>query len=159
MRKLWTWISLLQLARLGVMKEGKDVTIVGYLKALKPAIKAAQELEKQGISCEVINLRTIRPLDREGIIKSVKKTKHLVTVEEGFPQCGIGAEICALMMECINFGLLIILLASAFDFLDAPVERITAQDIPLPYSYLCEERAVPQVENVINAVKKTLNKK
>jgi len=76
---------LAPIGKLRVMKEGKDVTIVGYAKVLRTVMKAAAELEKEGISCEVLNLRTIRPLDREGIIKSVKKTKHLVTCEEGWP--------------------------------------------------------------------------
>ena len=67
------------------MKEGKDITILGYSRTVKTSLKAAEELEKEGISCEVINLRSIRPLDREGIIKSVKKTRHLITVEEGYP--------------------------------------------------------------------------
>lgn len=76
---------LAPIGKLRVMKEGKDVTIVGYAKVLRTVMKAAELLEKEGISCEVLNLRTIRPLDREGIIKSVKKTKHLVTCEEGWP--------------------------------------------------------------------------
>lgn len=82
-----------------IMREGSDVTIVAFSKMVQYSLDAAKEMEKEGVSCEVINLRTLRPLDRETIIGSVKKTGRLVAVEEGWPQCGITAEICALMME------------------------------------------------------------
>jgi len=128
-----------------IMREGKHVTIVSFSRAVKKCLEAAKILSEQGISVEVINLRTIRPLDRETIIKSVKKTSRIVTVEEGFPQCGIGAEIAAILME-----------TSAFDYLDAPLERISGLDIPLPYAPNLEAMCLPQVENIVNAVKKTL---
>jgi pyruvate dehydrogenase E1 component beta subunit len=93
------------------------------------ALDVAEQLEKDhGISCEVINLRTIRPLDREAIIKSVKKTNRLVSVEEGWPQHGVGAEIAGLMME-----------SEAFDYLDAPMERVCGADVPMPYSFSIEQ--------------------
>ena len=95
---------------------------------------------------KVINLRTLRPLDEEAIVASVIKTHHLVTIEGGWPQCGIGAEICARIME-----------SPAFDYLDAPVTRITGADVPMPYSACLENEALPQVSNVIRAVKKALN--
>lgn len=93
-------------------------------------------------------IRTIRPLDRETIINSVKKTSRLVTVEEGFPQCGIGAEIAASIME-----------SDAFDYLDAPVERVTGADVPMPYSIPLEKAALPQLEDITAAVKRTLARK
>lgn len=92
------------------MREGKHVTLVGYSRNVKYSLQAAEELAKEGISCEVINLRTIKPMDREAIIKSVKKTNRLVTVEDGFPTCGVGAEIAACIHE-----------TDAFFHLDAPI--------------------------------------
>lgn len=86
-------------------------------------------------------MRSLRPLDRNTIIKSVKKTSRLVSVEEGWPQCGIGAEICGLIME-----------SEAFDYIDAPVERVTGVDVPMPYSISIEQKAIPQVENIVNSV-------
>lgn len=134
---------LIPIGKCKIMKPGKDVTITAFSKNVKFAVAAAEILEKEGISAEVINLRTIRPLDRDGIINSVKKTNRLVSVEEGWPQCGLGAELCALMME-----------SSAFDFLDAPVERITGRDIPMPYALNLETKTIPQTENIVNAVRK-----
>lgn len=93
-----------------------------------------------GISAEVINLRTLRPLDRDCIIGSIKKTNRIVTVEEGWPQCGIGAEIAGVIME-----------SEAFDFLDAPMERVAGADVPMPYSISIERLAVPQVENIVSS--------
>jgi len=107
-----------------------------------------KKLADEGISVEVINLRTLRPLDRETIINSVKKTHRVVTVEEGWPQCGIGAEIAAIIME-----------TDAFDYLDAPVERITGADVPMPYAINLEKAAVPQQDDIIAAVKRAVNKK
>jgi pyruvate dehydrogenase E1 component beta subunit len=91
--------------------------------------------------------RTLRPLDRDAIIASVKKTNRVVTVEEGWPQCGIGSEIAAIIME-----------SEAFDYLDAPVERITGADVPMPYAIPLEKLALPQADDIITAVKRTLNK-
>ena len=92
--------------------------------------------------------RSIRPLDREAIVKSVKKTKRIVSVEEGWPQCGIGAEIAGLLME-----------SEAFDYLDAPLERITGADVPMPYSISLEKSALPSTDDIATAIKRTLNKK
>jgi len=109
------------------------------------SLAAAEILQRDhGISCEVINLRTLRPLDRNAIIKSVKKTHRIVNVEEGWPQCGIGAEIAGILME-----------TEAFDYLDAPMERIAGADIPMPYSWAIEGQAVPQIENIISGVLQT----
>lgn len=131
-----------------IMREGKDVTIPCWGKAVHTVLAAARELEKSGISVEVINLRTLRPLDRGTIVKSVKKTNRCVTVEEGWPQCGIGAEICALIME-----------SSAFDYLDCPVERVTGGDAPIPYAWNLEPLLIPQVHNIVNAVKRVMKGK
>lgn len=136
---------VLPIGKAKIMREGTDVTIVSFSKPVKFCLEAAEALAKEGISCEVINLRTIRPLDRKTIVESVKKTHRLVTVEEGWPQCGVGSEICALMME-----------SSAFDFLDAPVERIAGLDIPLAYAPNLEAKSLPSTQNVINAVRKAL---
>ncbi len=127
------------------MREGKHVTIVGYSRNVHFALQAAQELAKEGISCEVINLRTIKPLDRDCIVKSVIKTSRLVTVEDGFPQSGVGAEIAAIINE-----------TEAFNYLDAPIERVSAVDVPMPYAKKLEDAVVPGPASIIKAVKKTL---
>ena len=123
-----------------IMREGTDVTIVSYSKMVGESLKAAEELAAQGISCEVINLRTIRPMDRATIVASVKKTNRLVSVEDGYPQHGVGAEICALAFEAL------------FDDLDASVERVTAWDVPLPYARNLEAGALPQVNHIVDSV-------
>jgi len=115
---------LIPIGKAKVERKGKDLTIVAVSKMVGHSLKAAEELkEKHNIDVEVINLRTIRPLDRDAIIQSVKKTNRLVSVEEGWPQHGIGSEICGLAME-----------SEIFDYLDAPVERITGLDVPTPYA-------------------------
>lgn len=127
------------------MREGKHVTIVGYSRNVKYSLQAAEELAKEGISCEVINLRTIKPLDRDCIVKSVIKTNRLVTVEDGFPQSGVGAEIAAIIHE-----------TEAFNYLDAPIERVSSVDVPMPYAKLLEDAVVPGPSSIIKAVRKTL---
>jgi pyruvate dehydrogenase E1 component beta subunit len=124
-----------------IVREGSDVTITAFSIAVKIALDAADALAEMGINAEVIDLRTIRPLDRETIINSVKKTNRLVTVEEGWSFAAIGSEISAIIME------------NAFDYLDAPVLRVAAKDIPLPYAANLEKLALPQVKDVIEAVK------
>ena len=105
------------------------------------ALKAAEELAKEGIEAEVIDLRTLRPMDTDTIIASVKKTGRIVTVEEGWPQAGIGAEIAARVVE------------HAFDFLDAPVTRVSGKDVPMPYAANLEKLALPTVAEVVEAAK------
>jgi pyruvate dehydrogenase E1 component beta subunit len=140
---------VLPLNKCKIEREGTDVTITAFAKMVGFSLQAAEILQKEhGISAEVINLRIIRPLDRNAIIKSVKKTNRIVSVEEGWPQCGIGAEIAGCIME-----------SEAFDYLDAPLERIAGADIPMPYSESIERLAVPQVQNIINAVLKACYKK
>nr|ACO15571.1 Pyruvate dehydrogenase E1 component subunit beta, mitochondrial precursor [Caligus clemensi] len=137
---------LVPIGKAKVMKEGTDVTLVAHSIGVKFCIEASEALAQEGISCEIINLRTIRPLDFDTIAASVKKTNHLVSVEGGWPQSGVGAEICARMME-----------SDTFHYLDSPVVRVTGADVPMPYAKGCEERATPQANNVVSAVKKILN--
>ncbi|PKA55269.1 Pyruvate dehydrogenase E1 component subunit beta-1, mitochondrial [Apostasia shenzhenica] len=125
-----------------IEREGKHVTITAFSKMVGYALKAAEILSKDGISAEIINLRSIRPLDRDTINASVRKTNRLVTVEEGFPQHGVGAEICAVVVE------------ESFEYLDAPVERIAGADVPMPYAPNLERLAVPQVEDIVRAAKR-----
>jgi pyruvate dehydrogenase E1 component beta subunit len=129
------------IGRAKVTREGSDVTLVAWSMGMSYALKAAEELAKENISAEVIDLRTLRPMDTETIIASVKKTGRVVTVEEGWQQSGIGAEIAARIME------------QAFDYLDAPVARVAAKDVPLPYAANLEKLALPSVAEVIAAAK------
>jgi len=135
---------LIPIGKAKIMREGTDVTVVTHSRMVGESLEAAEELAKEGISVEVINLRSIRPLDVDTIIKSIKKTNRLVTAEEAFPQCGIGAEIITLANEF------------AFDYLDAAPERITSADVPMPYSKSIENLALPQSTNVVNAIRRTL---
>ncbi|KAL2484416.1 Pyruvate dehydrogenase E1 component subunit beta-1 [Abeliophyllum distichum] len=125
-----------------IEREGKHVTITAFSKMVGFSLQAAEILAKDGIDAEVINLRSIRPLDRATINASVRKTNRLLTVEEGFPQHGVGAEICASIVE------------DSFGYLDAPVERITGADVPLPYAANLERMALPQVEDIVRAAKR-----
>jgi len=124
-----------------VVREGTDVTITSFSLMMETALGAADALAEQGISAEVIDLRTIRPLDTVTIVNSVKKTNRLVSVEEGWPFAGIGAELCAVMME------------QAFDDLDAPVLRVCGEDVPMPYAANLEKLALPDVAKVVQAAK------
>lgn len=132
---------VLEIGKAAVLREGTDVTIVAFSLPVKHALEAAEQLAGEGISAEVIDLRTIRPLDTATIVESVKKTSRLVTVEEGWPFAGIGSELAALIME------------EAFDYLDAPVKRVAGVDVPLPYAANLEKLALPQVENIVEAAK------
>ena len=132
---------VIPLGRAKIEREGTDVTITAYSIMVGKALEAAEKLAEQGISAEVINLRTLRPLDRYTITESVKKTNRLVSVEEGWPFAGIGSEIAALCME------------HAFDWLDAPVKRVCAADVPMPYAANLEQLALPQVNEIVHAVK------
>jgi pyruvate dehydrogenase E1 component beta subunit len=124
-----------------IVRPGKDVTIVSWSMGMSYALKAAEELAKEQIEAEVIDLRTLRPMDTATIVESVKKTGRLVTVEEGWAQCGVGAEIAARMME------------QAFDYLDAPVARVSGKDVPMPYAANLEKLALPSVADVVEAAK------
>jgi pyruvate dehydrogenase E1 component beta subunit len=133
-------------ARAGAERAGKDVTIVAFSIMVGKALQAADELAKNGIDAEVINLRSIRPFDTETIVASVKKTNRLVSVEEGWPFAGIGSELSALMME------------HAFDYLDAPVKRVTGLDIPLPYAANLEKLSLPQMDHIVEAARAVCNR-
>jgi pyruvate dehydrogenase E1 component beta subunit len=124
-----------------IKREGTDATIVARSLTVPLALKAAEELEKDGVSVEVVDPRTIRPLDIETILKSVRKTNRVVIVEESHAFCGVGAEISAQIME------------RAFDYLDAPVKRISSADAPMPYAKNLEQLALPDVAKIVAAVR------
>ena len=130
---------LVPIGKAKIEKEGNDLTIIAFSIMVGKALNAADILKERGIDAEVINLRTIRPLDIETIIKSVKKTNRVVTCEEGFPFSGIGSEISAMISD------------HAFDWLDAPVIRVSGKDVPMPYAANLEKLVVPQVEDIVNA--------
>ncbi len=130
------------IGRAKIERSGADVTIVTFSIMVGKALEAADKLAEQGIDAEVINLRTIRPLDRWTILESVKKTNRIVTVEEGWPFAGIGAEIAALCGE------------HAFDYMDAPLVRVCGADVPMPYAANLEGLALPQPKDIVNAAKK-----
>ncbi len=132
---------VLPIGKAKIQKEGKDVTIVAHSRMVGFALKAAEQLAAEGIDAEVVNLRTLRPLDTDTVIASVKKTNRLVTVEEGWGPCGVGAEIAARVT------------AEAFDDLDAPPARVHQEDVPMPYAANLEAMTVPSVEKIIAAVK------
>ena len=132
---------VLPIGRARIVRAGSDVTLVAWSIGMTYALKAADELEKENISAEVIDLRTLKPMDAATIIESVKKTGRLVTIEQGWKQSGVGAEIAARVME------------EAFDYLDAPVMRVTGKDVPMPYAANLEKLALPSVAEVVEAAK------
>ncbi len=133
---------ILPIGRARIERPGKDVTITAFSLQVGQALAAAEKLAADGIDAEVINLRTLRPLDTATIVESVKKTNRLVAVEEGWPFAGIGAEMAAVMME------------QAFDWLDAPVVRVTGEDVPLPYAANLEKLALPNPDKIAAAARK-----
>src|SRR6185295_6771265 len=124
-----------------VVRPGNNVTLVAWSFGMTYALKAAEELAKKHIQAEVIDLRTLRPMDTDTILESVKKTNRCVVVEEGWPQSGVAAEIAARIME------------QAFDYLDAPVMRVSGKDVPMPYAANLEKLALPTVNDVVEAAK------
>jgi pyruvate dehydrogenase E1 component beta subunit len=133
------WI--VRIGKAQILRPGTDVTITAYSHMVTIALEAAEKLAEEGIDAEVINLRTLRPMDTETIVASVKKTNRIVSVEEGWPVAGIGSEIAAVMME------------HAFDWLDAPFARVCAEDVPLPYAANLEALALPDAARVVAAAK------
>ena len=133
---------VLPIGKARVMREGKHVTIVSYSIGVGLALEAAEELAGQGIDTEVIDLRTLRPLDKATVLKSLKKTNRMVVVEEGWPACSISSEIAAIAME------------EGFDDLDAPVLRVNNEDVPMPYAANLEKLALVSAEKIVAAVKK-----
>ncbi|PZU22713.1 MAG: pyruvate dehydrogenase complex E1 component subunit beta [Shinella sp.] len=132
---------VLPIGKARIHRSGKDVTVVSFGIGMSYAIKAVAELEKDGIDVELIDLRTIRPMDLPAVIESVKKTGRLVTVEEGFPQSSVGTEIATRVMQ------------EAFDYLDAPILTIAGKDVPMPYAANLEKLALPTVAEIVEAVK------
>jgi pyruvate dehydrogenase E1 component beta subunit len=135
---------LLPLGKSDIKRKGKDVTLVTYSKMVSISLKAAAELEKEGIDVEIIDLRSLRPLDLDPVFESFKKTNRAVIVEEGWKTFGIGSEVATRIYE------------ECFDYLDAPIERVAQKEVPLPYSADLERAAIPQVKDVVAAVKKVL---
>jgi len=127
-----------------VQRPGRDVTIVTYSKMLEISTKAADLLAKDGIEAEIVDLRTLRPLDMDPVIESFKKTNRAVIVEEGWRSFGVGSEVASRIYE------------QAFDYVDAPIQRVAQKEVPLPYNRNLEQMALPQVEDVIRAVKEVL---
>jgi pyruvate dehydrogenase E1 component beta subunit len=132
---------LVPIGKARIARPGEHVTITAFSRMVKLALQAAEELEKVGISAEIIDLRSLRPFDVAAVAESVKKTNRIVSVEEGWPFAGIGSEIVAVVME------------ECFDWLDAPVKRVTGKDVPLPYAANLERLAVPQVEDIVAAAR------
>jgi pyruvate dehydrogenase E1 component beta subunit len=133
---------VLPIGRAKIERPGRHVTITAFSLQVGNALAAAETLAAEGIEAEVINLRTLRPLDSAAIVESVKKTNRLVSVEEGWPFAGIGAELAAQMME------------QAFDWLDAPVVRVAGADVPLPYAANLEKLALPHAGQIVEAARK-----
>jgi pyruvate dehydrogenase E1 component subunit beta len=127
-----------------IQRPGTDVTIVTYSKMLEISLKAADQLAQEGIEAEIVDLRTLRPLDMEPVLESFKKTNRAVIVEEGWKSYGVGAEVASRIYE------------EAFDFVDAPIQRVAQKEVPLPYNKTLEQLALPQVEDVVKAVREVL---
>ena len=127
-----------------IHRPGSDVTVVTYSKMLEVSIKAADQLSKEGIEIEIVDLRSLRPLDMEPVLESFKKTNRAVIVEEGWRSYGVGSEVAARLYE------------EAFDYVDAPIKRVAQKEVPLPYNRALEQMALPQVEDVVEAVKEVL---
>ena len=127
-----------------VQRPGNDVTIVSYSKGLQVSMKASEKLAKAGIEAEVVDLRTLRPLDMEPVLESFRKTNRAVVVEEGWKSYGVGSEVASRIYE------------QAFDYVDAPIKRVAQAEVPAPYNRTLEQAALPQVEDVVAAVKEVL---
>ncbi|CAL4106627.1 unnamed protein product, partial [Meganyctiphanes norvegica] len=136
---------VLPIGKAKIERPGSHITLVAHSKGVQTALEAANSLASQGVECEVINLRSLRPLDTEAIVNSVMKTRNLITVEQGWPQSGIGAEICARIIE-----------SPAFYYLESPVIRVTGVDVPMPYAQSLEVACIPVANDVEFAVKKVL---
>jgi pyruvate dehydrogenase E1 component beta subunit len=132
---------VLPIGKARVVKEGKNVTIVTYSICVGMALEAAEALAKEGIDAEIIDLRTLRPLDTRTVLNSVMKTNRIVTVEQGWPVCSIGSEICAVVAS------------EAFDYLDAPPTKVTGKDVPMPYAANLEKLALPHTDDIVAAAK------
>jgi pyruvate dehydrogenase E1 component beta subunit len=132
---------VLPIGKAKIARAGNDVTIIAWSMGMTYALKAAEEMANDGIDAEVIDLRTLKPLDTDTVIASVQKTGRAVTVEEGWQQNGVGAELAARIME------------RAFDYLDAPVVRVSGKEVPMPYAANLEKLALPSVAEIVEAAK------
>jgi pyruvate dehydrogenase E1 component beta subunit len=139
-------LDTIEMGRAQIVRPGTDVTIVAYSRMTHVAIEAATALEKEGIHCEIVDLRSLRPLDEDMIVHSVKKTHRCVVVHEGWPYGGVGAEIADRVQRL------------AFDYLDAPILRVTTLDVPMPYNAKLEQQCMPQPDRVIAAVKRVVHR-
>ncbi len=135
---------IVPIGKSAIQRAGRDVTIITYSKMLEISMKAADQLAREGIETEIVDLRTLRPLDMEPVFDSIKKTNRAVIVEEGWKSYGVGAEVSARIYEQI------------FDYIDAPIRRVAQKEVPLPYNRTLEQMALPQVEDVIAAVKEVM---
>lgn len=136
--------NLIPIGKSKIQRSGKDVTLVTYSKMVETSMNAADQLAQEGIDVEIVDLRTLRPLDLEPVLESFKKTNRAVIVEEGWRSFGIGAEVASRIYE------------EAFDYVDAPIQRVAQKEVPLPYNRSLEQLALPQVADVIKAVKEVL---
>ena len=132
---------MLPIGKARIVRPGKDVTLVSYSISVGLCLEAAEKLAEQGIDAEIIDLRSLRPLDMDTVLESVKKTNRIVTVEQAWPICSIGSEISARVA------------LEAFDYLDAPPMKVSGKDVPMPYAANLEKLALPTIEDVIEAVK------
>lgn len=139
---------VIEIGKAKIERPGTDVTVITYSKEVGKALEAAEIMAAKGVSCEVINLLSIRPMDREAIFNSIKKTGRCVTLEQGWPQHGVGAEIAAMIME-----------TDTFNYLDAPMERVCGAEIPTPYAAELEVASFPQVDDLISAIERTIYRK
>jgi len=137
---------IVEIGKAKILKEGTDITIIAFSLVVKYALEASEELEKIGISAEVIDLRTIRPIDRDTIVNSVKKTSRCITVEEGFPFASVGSEIASILID------------EAFDYLDAPIKKLASVDAPLPYAQNLESMALPKTHDIVRSAIELCNK-
>jgi pyruvate dehydrogenase E1 component beta subunit len=137
---------VLPIGKARIMREGKDVTLVSYSIGVGLALEAAELLASEGIDAEVVDLRTLRPLDKNTVLKSLAKTNRIVVVEEGWPTCSIASEVAAFVME------------EGFDDLDAPVLRVTNEDVPTPYAANLEKLALISAAKIVETVKKVTNR-
>lgn len=135
---------LVPIGKSKVQREGSDVTLIAYSRGLQLSFEAADQLASEGISAEIVDLRSLRPLDMGPVIESFKKTNRAVVVEEGWKSYGVGAEVTSRLYE------------EAFDYVDAPIQRVAQKEVPLPYNQALEQSALPQVQDVVSAVKEVL---
>ena len=136
---------IVEIGKAKVLREGTDITIIAFSLVVKYALEACDELAKLGISAEVIDLRTIRPIDSETIVNSVKKTSRCITVEEGFPFASVGSEIASILID------------QAFDYFDAPIKKLASVDAPLPYAQNLEKLALPKTHDIVKVAKELCN--